>query len=380
MSIRNFVRVAPGTLGVFLLATAGLLAVAPAQNFGIPGAVYVMTNQTTGNSITAFNRASDGNLTLMGTFATGGVGMGSGTDPLGSQGSLILSGDGHFLFAVNAGSNDISVMQVSRSSLSVIDTVSSGGTEPVSLTLFKNLLYVLNAGGTPNITGFALGPNGALSQLPGSSRSLAGGSAAAPAQVGFSPDGSFLVVSEKDTNLIDTYRVMPDGLTQGPYSNPSNGATPFGFTFARSNTLVVSEAAGGADGTSAVSSYQISPSGSLVTISGSVGDTQMAACWATSTNNGGLVYISNAASNTLSAYTVSQSGSLTLTNATAASTGSGTAPIDSAMSSSSLYFYVLDDGTGQISGYRIQPNGTGTLTPVSGASGLPSGSQGIAAE
>jgi len=378
MSIGKSVRAVFYVPGILLLSTAAVWSATPAQSAGVPGAVYAMTNQTTGNSIMAFNRAPSGALTLRGTFPTGGLGFGSGNDPLGSQGSLILSSDGHFLFAVNAGSNSISVMSVGRSGLTMVATVPSGGTEPVSLALFKNLLYVLNAGGTPNITGFGLAPDGTLSQLPGSSRGLAGGSSAAPAQVGFSPDGSFIVVTEKDTNLIDTYRVMSNGLTQGPYSNPSSGATPFGFTFAQSNTLVVSEAAGGANGTSAVSSYQISPNGTLVTISGSVGDTQMGACWAVSTNNGGLVYVSNSASNTLSAYTVSRGGSLTLMNATAANTGSGTVPIDMTMSSSSLYLYALDDGTGQTSGFRLQPNGT--LTSVTGASGLPSGSQGIAAE
>jgi len=378
MSIGKFAKVVFCVPGIFFLSTAALWAATPAQSGGIPGAVYAMTNQTTGNSIMAFNRAPSGVLTLKGTFPTGGLGFGSGNDPLGSQGSLVLSSDGAFLFAVNAGSDSISVMRVGRSGLTMVNTVASGGTEPVSLALFKNLLYVLNAGGTPNITGFGLAPDGTLSQLPGSARGLAGGSSAAPAQVGFSPDGSFIVVTEKGTNLIDTYRVMSNGLTQGPYSNPSSGATPFGFIFARSNTLVVSEAGGGANGTSAVSSYQIMPNGTLLTISGSVGDTQMGACWAVSTNNGGFVYVSNSASNTLSAYTVSPGGSLTLMNATAGNTGSGTVPIDMAMSSSSLYLYALDDATGQISGYRVQPNGT--LTPISGASGLPSGSQGIAAQ
>jgi 6-phosphogluconolactonase len=364
-----------GILTVLLFGAAVFCKPTPAAGAGFPGAVYVMTNQTSGNSIMAFNRAPDGALTSLGTFPTGGLGMGSGNDPLGSQNSMILSSDGHFLFAVNAGSNDISVMAVGRTGLSVVDKVASGGTEPTSLTLYRDLLYVLNAGGTPNVTGFILGPEGKLSRLPGSTRSLAGGSAAAPAQVGFSPDGSSLVVTEKDTNLIDTYRVLPNGLTDGPFSNASSGATPFGFVFGQSNTLVVSEAAGGPNGTSATSSYRISPSGRLITLSGSVGDTQMAACWAAVTNNGRVVYISNSASNSLSAYEVTNGGSLVLLNAMAATTGS--VPLDSALSSSGLYLYVLDDASGEVSAYRVQPDGA--LVPIAGASGLPAGSQGIAA-
>jgi len=377
MFVRKLVKFVPcGILSVLVFTAAIFCKPAPAAGADLPGAVYVMTNQASGNSIVAFNRAPDGTLTSMGTFPTGGLGMGSGNDPLGSQGALILSSDGHFLFAVNAGSNSISVMVPCSTGLCLAGKVPSEGTEPVSLTLYKNLLYVLNAGGTPNISGFLLGSDGRLAHLPGSTRSLAGGSAAAPAQVGFSPDGSFLVVTEKGTNLIDTYRVLPNGLTDGPFSNPSSGATPFALAFGRSNALVVSEAAGGPDGTSATSSYRISSGGQLITLSGSVADTQMAACWALSTNDGRFVYVINSGSDSVSLYRVGVAGKLGLLNAVAATTGS--APTDSAMSASSLYFYVLDDASGQVSAYRVEADGA--LTSISGASGLPAGSQGIAAE
>jgi 6-phosphogluconolactonase len=367
-----------GVLAVFALAAGSTRGSAQGNSSNRTGNVYVMTNQTAGNSIMAFNRAPNGALQMVGTFPTGGIGFGSGNDPLGSQGSLLLSDDGHFLFAVNAGSNDISVMQAGAPGLKLLGTFPSGGTEPTSLALYKDLLYVLNAGGTPNITGFQLNPNGTLTMLPNSSRSLAGGAAAGPAQVSFTPDGSFLIVTEKATNLIDTYRVMPSGLANGPISNVSNGATPFGFAFGRSGALVVSEAAGGSSGTSAASSYQISrPSGSLVTVSPSVGDTQMGACWAVATNDGRFVYLSNSASGTLSSYQVGSGGQIGLLNATSGTTGSGTVPIDMAISASSEFLYALDDGTGAISAFRIGTDGS--LTALSGATGLPSGSQGIAA-
>lgn len=364
-------------LGTFILCAVGFSAV---RGFGqgLTGAVYAMTNQTSGNSIVGFNRASNGALSVVGTFSTGGLGFGSGNDPLGSQGALALTDDGHFLLAVNAGSNDISVMQAGRLGLSLVGTFPSGGAEPVSIALYKDLVYVLNAGDTPNITGFELNPNGTLRMLPGSRRPLAGGTAAGPAQVGFTPGGSFLVVTEKSTSLIDTYRVLDSGLTAGPFSNSSNGMTPFGFTFARSGALVVSEAAGGTDGTSATSSYQISiVSGKLSVISGSVGDTQLGACWVAATNDGGFVYLSNTGSGSLSSYTVGAGGMLSLLNATAAVTGSGTVPLDSAITANGEFLYVLDEGIGAISGFRIGLKGS--LTPVASAGGLPASSQGLAA-
>ncbi|HEV2381802.1 MAG TPA: beta-propeller fold lactonase family protein [Terriglobia bacterium] len=364
------------TLGAFVFCAFGLSTLSGFGQ-GFTGAVYAMTNQTSGNSVVAFNRASGGALSVVGIFPTGGLGFGSGNDPLGSQGSLVLSDDGHFLLAVNAGSNNISVLQAGPLGLKSVGTFSSGGTEPVSLALYKDLVYVLNAGGTPNITGFELNPNGTLRMLAGSSRPLAGGTAAGPAQVGFTPDGSFLVVTEKNTNLIDTYRVLDSGLTAGPISNVSSGTTPFGFTFGRSGTLIVSEAAGGPGGTSASSSYQIRASGELSVISASVGDTQLAACWAVTTNDGRFVYLSNTGSGTLSSYAVGAGGMLTLLNAASGVTGSGTVPLDSAITSNSEFLYVLDDGTGAVSGFRIESDGS--LTALAGVAGLPSGSQGIAA-
>jgi 6-phosphogluconolactonase (cycloisomerase 2 family) len=365
------------SLGVLVpLVLAGVSARGSAQ--GLTGAVYVMTNQTAGSSIMAFDRAANGALRLVGTFPTGGLGFGSGNDPLGSQGSLVLSGDGHFLFAVNAGSNDVSVMQAGRQGLKLVGTFPSGGTEPVSIALFKDLVYVLNAGGTPNITGFELNPDGTLAMLSGSSRPLAGGTASSPAQVGFNPEGSFLVVTEKGTNLIDIFRVLESGLTVGPIPSASSGMTPFGFTFGRSGALIVSEAAGGSGGTSAASSYQISRmSGELSAISASVGDTQLAACWAVSTNDGRFVYLSNTGSGTLSSYAVAAGGRLTLLNASSGVTGSGTVPLDAAITTNSEFLYVLDDGSGTVSSFRIESDGS--LTALAGAAGLPAGSQGIAA-
>src|SRR5215204_2153896 len=169
------------------------------------GAVYVLTNQPS-NAVAAFDRAPDGTLTPAGMFSTGGSGNPVAqpgdppTDPLASQGALILSDNNKFLFAVNAGSNEISVLSIGKNSLTLVDKVSSGGVRPISLTVHENVLYVLNEGGTPNITGFTVGDNGELTPLPGSTRPLAGGSAADPAQVGFSHDGAFLIVTEKATN------------------------------------------------------------------------------------------------------------------------------------------------------------------------------------
>jgi 6-phosphogluconolactonase len=171
-----------------------------------PGAVFVLTNQTTQNSVIAYTRSSEGVLTQAGTYPTGGKGAGTSADPLGSQGSLTL-GSG-FLFAVNPGSDDVSMFAVDGAKLKLLDRVSSGGKMPVSVAVKDFVVYVLNAGDTPTISGYIIDVLGKrLIPLPNSQRPLAGGRSAQPAQVAFSPDGDELVVTEKGTQLIDTYRV-----------------------------------------------------------------------------------------------------------------------------------------------------------------------------
>src|SRR5438094_2542178 len=224
------------------------------------GAVYVLTNQVD-NTVAVFNRDASGMLTSAGEFSTGGAGdpvpqgTDPATDPLASQGALILDQGHQFLFAVNAGSNQISVLKITPSGLDLVDVVDSGGIRPISLSVHDDLLYALNEGGTPNITGFTIGDDGTLTPLAGSTQPLIGGTAADPAQVSFNHDGTLLVVTEKAGNRIDTYIVDENGLPSAPLDNPSNGMTPFGFAFNNPGFLVVSEAFGGAPTQSSASSY-----------------------------------------------------------------------------------------------------------------------------
>lgn len=350
-------------------------------NFGMaaaagtaPGAVFVETNQTSGNAIAIFNRSTDGTLSLAGSISTGGLGTGAG---LGSEGSVALSNDGRWLFAVNAGSNDISSFRVNTNGLTLVDRVASGATTPISLAVYKNLIYVLNTGGSGGITGFTVSTSGKLTALAGSSRPLSNnntGAAPGPAQISFSPDGNTLVVTEKATSMIDTYVVGKDGMASGPTVNPSSGTTPFGFAFTQQGELVVSEAFGGAALASAVSSYKVGNSG-LSVISASIPTGQTAACWIAVSKNGKFAYSTNAGSGSVSAYQVGNDGSLSLINGAAGITGDGTSPIDATVSNDGQYIYVLNGKTHNISAFAIQADGT--LVKVGMFEGLPAGSVGI---
>jgi len=325
-------------------------------------------------------------LTSAGEFPSGGAGNPTpqppdpATDPLASQGALLIGRGNQLLFAVNAGSNQISVLKIGKNSLDVVDVVDSGGIRPISLALHDDLLYVLNEGGTPNITGFEIDEDGTLTQLDGSTQPLIGGTGADPAQIGFSHDGDLLVVTEKSGNRINTYTINDDGLPSAPIDNASNGMTPFGFAFNNADTLVVSEAFGGALNQSAASSYSAPDNGILSVISGSVPNSQTASCWVVITNDGKFAFVSNTGSGTISSYRINaENGSLTLLNPVAATTGMGSAPIDMTLSVNSRFLFVLLGGTQSVASFRIG-GGNGSLTPVDTAGGLPFGAQGIAAK
>ncbi len=335
------------------------------------GAVYTLTNSPAGNAVKVFHRAHDGSLSPGGEFATGGDGTGAG---LGNQGGLVRKGK--HLFAVNAGSDSISSLKVTRTGIELRDTVGSGGDQPISVTVHGRLLYALNAGGDGNIVGFRVSRHGHLHPLNGSTRPLSG-NATGPAQVSFDPRGRTLVVTEKDTNLIDTYKVSRHtGLADGPNPQASAGATPFGFAFDKRGHLIVSEAFGGAADASAVSSYAVDH-GVIDPITPSAATTETAACWIVVTRNGRFAYTTNTGSGSISGYRVGHDGALSLLDADGRTGATGPGPIDMALTRGSRFLYSLNSGDGTISGFRVRHDGG--LAPIGGAAGLPSAASGLAA-
>jgi 6-phosphogluconolactonase len=343
-------------------------------------AVFVMTNAANGNAVIAFQRAADGLLQESHSFATGGRGTGGVTDPLESQGSLTLSQDRSFLFAVNGGSGEISVFLVRGSDLSLVDKVVSGGAEPNAVAQHGNLVYVLNVGGSSNVVGFTLNAGGQLRQLPNSTRFLTTNNSEA-ASLAFSPDGQFLLVTERATNNIDVFHVQDDG-TLGPIvANPSVDPGAFSVSFAPNGAALVSETgpAGGNDA-SAISSYSIVANGTLFPISTGVPTLGNANCWNAVTPNGGFVYVSNAASSTISGFSITATGKLTPIGPTVVGTNpSGSTNLDITVSADGKFVYTLNSGTGTIGIFAIQPDGT--LNSLGDAAGLSesAGSNGIAA-
>jgi 6-phosphogluconolactonase len=339
---------------------------------GYKGTVYLMENATSGNNILIYNRNFAGMLSAAGSFPTGGTGTGAG---LGSQNSLILDKD--YLYACNAGSNDISILRSNGSGLVFVQKISSYGTRPISVTVHNDIVYVLNAGGSGNISGFKMGPNHQLSHIAGSDLPLST-SSANPAQIQFDHEGKQLVVTEKGTNNIFVYAVSPAGIPSGGVSHPSVGTTPFGFDFGKDNTLIVSDAFGGAVGASAATSYDLKNNGALNLVTGPVSTNQTAACWLVATKDGRFCYTTNAGSASVSGYKVANNGALTLLNPTGITGVTEGNPIDLGLSKNSDYLYVLNNQGHSISIFGV--NNDGSLNSLGTVPGLVAGTIGIAAE
>jgi 6-phosphogluconolactonase len=349
------------------LATAVVAFAAPAasaaERDGEGGAVYTITNAATGNAVASFARNANGALSLVATYATGGNGTGAN---LGSQGAVALSDNGKLLFAVNAGSDSISEFAIREDGLRLLSTFSSNGALPTSVTIHKNVLYVLDAGAA-TITGYKVDGR-RVELLAGSTQPLLGTN---PAQIAFAPNGSELVVTEKGTSTLDTFQVGRHGVARPGVSSPSAGATPFGFQFDSLGRAFVSEAAGSA------SSYAVDVSGAH-TISGAVVTHQAAPCWLVVSPDGRFAYTANAGSGTISGFSIAPDGSIALLTASGAtgSFGAGSHPLDEALSSDGRYLYVLVDGHHTIGGFRV--NADGSLTALGEVGTLPAGAVGLA--
>ena len=339
------------------------------------GGVYTLTNGAAGNAVIAFHRAADGTLAPAGTHPTGGLGTGGAIDPLVSQYALVLSDDNRLLFAVNAGSDEVSAFRVGRDAgLELASVAPSGGDLPVSLAVHGNLLYVLNSGDN-TLSGLRAVPSGELVRIPNSTRALAAGAAGAAA-VRFTPDGHWLVVTERASARIETFPVLPNGRLGEPVVTASNGAAPFGFDITPRNQPVVSEAAG-----SAASSYNLLSSGALAVATGSLSTHGRAACWLILTSDGGYAYVINAGTGTVTGAAVSAAGSLTLLDADGITgeTGAGSTPLDPDLSEGDAYLYVLEAGTGTIGAFAVNADGSLTARPDTSAGAPASGLQGMAA-
>ena len=354
---------APVSAAMALGAMLGLTPAADAADaigangHGAERVVFVQTNNLTGNRIVAYDRSDDGSLSFAKGYATGGRGGaldGAVSDKLASQGSLTYDRRHALLFAVNAGSDSLSVFAVDGDELELRQVLPSAGTFPVGVAVHDNLVYVLNARDGGKVTGFRI-VNGKLDRIHGSGRGLGLDPTATPefvntpGQLGFTPDGSKLIVTTKaNGNDIDVFLVGDDGrLSAHPVVNTQPGTVPFAFTFDAASRLVLTQA-----GPSALATYAIKANGTLRLVS-SRSDGQAAACWVVADQ--GRFYVSNTGTSNVSIFRVGAAGNVSLVG-TAVPTDTGT--IDAAVTTNGRFLYVQTGVNGIVDAFVVRSNGT----------------------
>lgn len=352
---------------------------------GAAGALYAATNAASGNAIRTFHRSQDGRLTLVGDTPTGGTGSGGFESSangvvLGGVGGESspnnLTGEEKFLFATNTGSNSVSVFRTRGDGLDLVSTTPTGN-HPLSVTVSRGLVYVLNGGTTngsgvpPSITGYRLSSAGDLTPIADSTRPVSGGPGSGATQVSFNPKGDVLVVTEKQANVISTYTVDHDGIASAPISNPNSPGSvgPFGFTFTQTGKLLTAQNFGGTAGQGGAASFEVAKNGALSPISPTtVRNGQSDTCWFVLTDNQRYGFATNAQSNTISSYTVDPQGNLTLLQGDAARTdevfpavGPTILPGDETLSRDSKYLYERNVMDGDVNAYAVGSDGSLTL-------------------
>jgi 6-phosphogluconolactonase (cycloisomerase 2 family) len=344
-------------------------------------AVFVQTNNVFGNAILAYARLADGTLRLVGRYPTRGRGdteIDAPTDPLSSQGSLTYDRRGRLLYAVNAGSDTVSVFAVRGIRLRLLQVIASGGLLPTSVAIHDTLVYVLNASGEGAISGFR-NVDGHLSPIAGSTRSLGLGNAtlpnfrSSPAQIGITAAGAQLLVSTKGHGVMDEFALRPDGRpAAAPVSTPT-GPVPFAFSSDRHGRLVLADASGSAN------SYHVGASGALTPSGSAVANGQSGTCWLVRAR--GYFYATNTGSNTITGYAEAPDGQLSLLQADGVSARTDAGQIDLAASPDGRHVFELNGLAGDLGVYAVAPDGT--LTETSTVHGLPAfngfnGMEGIA--
>ena len=362
-------------------AASASAATATADHSGQPHgyaqqSVFVQTDNLAGNALVAYTRNADGTLTLAGTYPTGGLGgmlTGSVADHLASQGSLTYDPQHGLLYAVNAGSNTVSVFAITGNHVELRQVIASGGTFPVSIAVHDGVVYVLNALAGGSIQGYVVVHGDRLAPIPSWHRALGLNPTATPqfvntpGQVGFTSGGTQLVVTTKaNGNDIDVFNLAWSGApSAAPVVNAEPGAVPFSFVPDGAHGLFLTEA-----GTDALVTFTVNPDGT-VTQTASSATGQAATCWVAAA--GDVLYASNAGSSTLSGFQDGASGLTALGNT---ATDPGT--VDASASADGHYLYAQTGVNGVLDEFRI--NSDGTLTAI-GSQSVPGavGGEGIVA-
>ncbi len=354
-----------GLVAILAVSATGVSA-APAQR--VVGHVYVNNNSAVHNTVAGFDRWSDGNLTpIAGSpFETGGAGVGS---PVGSAGAIQMTANGKYLLAVDAASNDISVLTRPQGWLAdahrhrALERHDAGQHRgPQEPRLRRE-----HGRRRQQLHGVPSSP-----RRPDPDRRLhRARSPTTPcrAHVLFSPErqdpGRDASRPDAGPSFIDSFAVGHDGLLTAaagsPY--PAQRIGPFGSAFRPhdSSQLFVSNAHDGALAGS-VSAYNVGKDSTLTPIGASpFADNQTAPCWVAVSPDGRYLFAINTGSTTISSYSIAKDGSLSLLGSTPMKSATGLRPFDAQLDPSGKFLYVVDAGQAKVSVFAVDG---GSLTEL----------------
>jgi DNA-binding beta-propeller fold protein YncE len=290
----------------------------PAWSQHAPDIIWLESNSTEGNSILAFKNDGTGTPTFLGSTPTGGTGVFDKTFALGpfdSDQNLIVNPEGTLLFAVNSGSNSISVFHITPDGLQAAagSPFPSGGSDPVSLGLKGDTLVVVNMDQDPaqnknltlpNYTTFRVWPNGQLTAIPRSTVHVAYGTV--PSQALIASQGSLVFGADFLGGLLESFVLgangrltqnAPQGLPDSVFTGLAVPHLPLGLrTHPEVPALYVDITPA-----SKVAVYRYDSNGRLSFVR-AVNDSGKAPCWAVVNRAGSRLYATNTGDNSVSVF------------------------------------------------------------------------------
>lgn len=334
-------------------------------NLSAQAVIYTVSNEIQSNHVIAFEvDKRNGRLSELGSFATQGTGTGA---PIGNQAALATDASDRWLFVTNAGDGSVTSFRIQPEGLEFVSRIESGGTSPISVTVFGTLVYVLNEGSGneadapefkyDNISGLRFNTNGELEPIENSTRIIDNTQLTAPAQIGFNKSGTVLLVTEKATNTLTTFVMQTnDTPADQPLKRPSAVPTPFGFEFGDRDFVFITEANGGGQGVTA--SYRVNRETGAVSSLVDLIDMGLATCWTVLSRDQTIGYSVNTGTDSLSLYRINFDGTMeTFFNNPNRVVNTGAAPRDAVLTQNNRFFFVLNNGDGEIQGFRVLRDG-----------------------
>jgi len=336
-------------------------------------ALYGLT-QGVPNMLTIFSGDADGTITYVTEVATGG----DGSTGVQAQGAVFVLDE--FIFAVNPGSNTVSLFQIDSTdptNVTLIDSASSGGDFPNSVTAYGSDACVVNDGANNGLRCFTFSSSG-LTVTAGSDRSFGlnlttpPASHTGPAQISFTPNGDALVITNKGMYppvMLYTFSNGMPGNTA--VTSTDNGMVNFGFAFGSTGSFVLTDAAPYGNGSGIIVVNQQAtgtPSVTFATPGYYVIPNQQAACWIAYSSKLDRFYVANSASNAISEVTVS-GGTFTIVNTYPL--GNNTAPTDMVVLTvnGDDYLFINEVKAEMLVSMKLAAGSTTTISTISSNTG-----------